>query len=423
MTIDANSKADTVFLCRASGGGLTDDLSQYHLDLTDEGGGIYTSTDNRFNVSSPRELSILIDANLGDEGFLLYYGDEDWNDASYVMRVSGGTVLFFVGTSYIDYVDMPNVGVTDKSYLIHWSTMYDPIAVSYMSEIAVCETGSETWVVKKVFHAAPTSSNDFKFCLTGFFWDGSGVYTNTITAARVSRRWHSTTEAREDWVSTSAAPSVTGVSPEVQLSPSMADPFSLTNSEVLAEGIANTHSFAGPAFFWGATSQWANRLRQMAPLVNVGINNPMTLSAAISSSAWHDDAPSGSYRLPLSYLFARPIPGVCDRAKVRLHIQGWIEAGSPLGTSMDPVFRVFAMSKLPSQPGMLVWQQSSTATVSTNHTSTGVGQWYDLGSVSLPVKAGEICYFAVGYWFPNTTGQAYKRAKIKQVVIEPYRTS
>ena len=423
MAIDVNSKADTVFLSRSAGGGLTVDLSQYHMDLTDEGGGIFTSTDNRFNVSSPRELSILIDANASDEGFLLYYGDEDWNDASYVIRVASGTVVFYIGTSDIGYIDMPNVGAFDKEYLIHWSTVYDAQTTIYVSELAVCEKGTETWQIKRVYHTAPADNPDWTFCLTGFWWDPSTVYTNTITAVRLGRRFHSTVEAREDWVSTSADPIIYGVSPEAMLHGTIASPFALANTETLVDAVADTHSFAGPAHFWAATSSYADRMRLCSPIVNVGPNSPMELSAGGSASAWHTDAPSGTYRMPLSYLFSRPIPGGCDAARVRLHIQGWRNGGYPMGTSMDVVFRVFAMSKLPGQPGALVWQQSSTATVSTDHGSSGVGGWYDLGILNFSVGPFQICHFAVGYHFPSTTGSSYKRCKIKHVTIEPIRTS
>lgn len=423
MTIDTNSKADTVFLSRASGGGLTVDLSQWHDDLTDEGGGIFTSSDNRFNLSSPREISIVIDANSSDEGFLTYYGDVDWNDASYVIRVSGGTVLFYLGTSDIASIDLPNAGAFDKEYVIHWSTTYDAQTTIYLSEMAVCETGTGTWSIKRAYHSEPPSNADWSFCLTGFPWDGSGVYTNTITAVRLSRRFHSTTEAREDWVSTSSDPLVYGVSPDVVLHGTIASPFALLNTETLVGAVADTHAFAGPAHFWAATASHADRMRLYSPLVNVGPNNPMELSAGGSASAWHTDSPLGSYRMPLSYLFSRPIPGGCDAARVRLHIQGWRNVGYPVGTSMDVGFRVFALSKLPGQPGALKWGQSNAITVSTDHGSSGVGEWYDCGIVNIPVQPFQICHFAVGYKFPNTTGQSYKRCKIKHVTIEPIRTS
>ena len=59
-------------------------------------------------------------------------------------------------------------------------------------------------------------------------------------------------------------------------------------------------------------------------------------------------------------------------------------------------------------------------TCTTNHTSTGVGEWIDLGELSLTGYFKEPQYFLLAYGFGDGTGSSYQRARIKQVVVDPY---
>jgi hypothetical protein len=92
-SIDRNSKPDTVFLCLPAGGGaaaLATDASQNRTALTNNTTYVSEANSARTALSSPRELTIVVEIASGQSGVLVYHGNA--GGYGYRVRINAGAV-------------------------------------------------------------------------------------------------------------------------------------------------------------------------------------------------------------------------------------------------------------------------------------------------------------------------------------------
>lgn len=429
MAFNTNSKADTVFFGDSSGGGnLYDDLSQFASNLTNNITYL-SSTDDRFAITSPRELALQVELTNTDSGILLYYGNDGGTAWTYKIQVVSSTIRFYHNSSgtQLASISPPNLGASERTYIIHWSTCRDYVGGTYLSEFAVHDVTSGTWSVARATHTAPTADNSHKL---GVAATGGGTTPFSgnvadIKKVRIGRRFHSTTEASEDWVSLTSAPTPAGLYIEPEHSPHLDNPYSTTNSEDVGEAIANNYAFAGPAAFLAVAQGSRNRLRLYSPLVNqVSVPDPVVLNHFAQPSERYGTAPDGSgYLIQIYYFWRRPVPPGCSFAKVRIQAQTYLEMGYPLGSTVSISFRMYSMDRMPHEPGVQ-WSKSSTVTRTTDDGASGVGAWLDLGDLVIRRAKGnpDHTYLALAFKVTPSVGDDYNWAKVKAVQIEPLAT-
>ena len=426
MAFHQNSKADTVFFGDDTLGDLFEDQSQFSSNLTDNTTYL-SSTDDRFAITSPRELALVVELTTADSGILLYYGANGGASFTYKIQVVSSTIRFYHNSSGTPLATIAPWGLsaTERTYVIHWSTCPDYVGGTYLSEFAVYDVTSGTWSIARATHSAPTV--DLSHSLgVGATGNGSAPFSGTVSdirKVRIGRRFHSTTEAREDWVALSSAPTPSGDYVEPDHCPHMADPYSSTNSEDVGEAIGNNYAFAGPALWLGGLHSNKNRHRLFSPIVNqVSVPDPVTLNHFAQPVERYGSAPDGSgYLVTIYYLWRRPIP--IDRgiyARCRAHVQTYLEMGYPIGSTVSISFRMYSMDRLPHEPGCK-WSKSSTVTRTTDDGASGTGAWIDMGDLLLQrcKDNSDHTYLALAFYVTPSIGDDYNWAKVKAVTVEP----
>ena len=417
--LDRNSKADTRFFADRAGGGAVDlatDISQWRTNLTNSTTYL-TSTDARLAVRAPREITVVVDLSTGDDRIILNWGNVAGTSYIYRIFINSGAPTFGHNNADLVTVNPPNLSGSPKSYLLHWSTDYDIRAATFYSELAVCDIGANAWTITRVTHTQPQApAGGDQFNILGY---GAGVTKFTaglaaIDFVRVGCRFHTTTEAKEDWVAQSSAPSVTGVQLEVELAPSAPTFFSADPVDPVADAMLDEATLAGPAEFAAVVNAAAGRKRLYSPIVNLAPRATPTLDNTYTPAKLYRQVGVAGRYAAAQYVFARPRDAyLADKARVRVHVQAWIAGGAPGGTAVSIDLAAWSDAAL-NNPDAIV---GTVLTITDNHTSTGVGQWYDLGDMFVVGVAG---FIGIAWKFGTGTGASYLRMKIKAVSIEPF---
>jgi hypothetical protein len=430
-----NSKADTRGLFIDAGAGATDlliDRSQWRTNLTNHTTWL-TSTDTRLAVRSPREIGLVINASAATSGIVVNWGNTAGTGWIYRVEVDGATGLVRFhhnSAENLTTLTLPNLDKAEaRQYVVHWSTEYDEFAAGYYSEMLVHDVTSGTYVHTRVTNTQPSAPvGGDQFNLSGYNTGTNGFPLASIVSARVSCRFHSTTEAAEDWVDESATPSVAGVQPAVELAPvspneyadyEASDP---VNHLLLTSGNAGLNpSFAGPAELLAVMHAGEHRRRCYSPLINLALRSPPTLQDTYLPANMHRELETvGTPRVLLGHYWVRPVPFGASTARVRVFVQTWLAAGAPMGSAISVQLVMRVRSNLLTAEGPTPGPISSVVIVTTNHGSTGLGEWVDLGTITWTAPPLKRVFFYLSHRFGSGTGAAYQRAKIKHVLVEPY---
>lgn len=425
MAFNRNSKADTRLLCTQALD-LFVDQSQWAGDLDDQTTYL-TSTSTRLAVRSPREISVVASIGTLDTGVILNWGNVA--GTVYIYRITigvGGAVVFGHDSATLATILPPNISGTARNYLIHWSTDYDDFAGTYFSQIAIFDmTGGTAWKHSRVTHTQPPApAGEQQFNLLGY---GAGVSEfsgglSDIASVRIGCRFHTTTEAREDWITESSTPDTVGVRPEVELAPLSTVFYDADPDTDVGDAVLDPETLAGPAEWLAAVNAAAHRKRLYSPMLNVQPRSSAgLLRATFEPVNFHRDQ-QGLKWTP-QFAWRRPVPRLATAARVWVHVQTYLAGGAPGGSEIEFFLRVWMLPSLPTSVADQKpdgWRAVPIQTCTTNHTSTGVGEWIDLGELSLTGYFKEPQYFLLAYGFGDGTGSSYQRARIKQVVVDPY---
>ncbi len=406
--LDRNSKADTVFLAKRADGGSADleiDLSQERTDITYVATYLHESPSARTAITYPRELSILFWAETGDAGILINHGNVAGTSYTYRMRINTGALECMENGSLRVSVALPSLSLGgSRRYLAHWSTF--AIGSDVRSEVMVYCLDTDAAAHGFATHAATTTNVAWDLTIGGYGAGVSAYDVDLIDIVRIGQRFHSLTEAREDWINESTKPSVQGRlrDPTLPIEPRVAD-----------EG-----EFAGPCYLWSGAASRDNDRRLVGPVINLRPPAQFTVSTASYSDtpqAFRDLGSTG-YKLGRSLLWYRPIPPGCNRVQARVHVR--------LFSLSDPVdlgFRFYSFENFPfaGEPkAPLASYFGDTVFLNTTH-SVHSGQWVDLGSLAVKRDEWGCAVLALAHSFDlDDSNVDDMRFAVRAVQVTPY---
>jgi hypothetical protein len=414
--LNRNSKADTVFLALPAGAGvaaLADDVSQYRTDLTDNTDYCFEQPSARAAITYPREISLVLDLHNTTSGTLLKHGEEGLNnDHTYRITVSGGSINCYEnGNLRIDSA-LPGVGGGDETFLIHWSTRAEGTSVRSELYIRNLDDNSEAFV--QTTHAAGTTDVNWALWVNGDDFDPGPATLTRWASLRIGKRFHSTTEAREDWVAQTTPPAITARrrAPVLTFATSDLD-------------LAQDDYPAGPVYAMALQQARESDSRMLGPLVNLRPRRPYAESNLYMPEEYFRYAPdTNDYHFCLRYLWHVRVPPKCNRVRARIHVQVY-----GFGALCDLKFRLYSVQPagaplIPLNP--FGWFAGPAVSLTADHGPTGVGEWVDLGECKIAEKPNAPhegwTIFMLGFSFnfdagdPNESDTFFK---VKAVVIEP----
>lgn len=409
------SKPDTVLLLDSSVDDLFVDLSQLRTNLADNTTYFDEANSARAAIDAPREVAVVVDLGSDDSGVLVELGNAV--GYSWRMRLSGsGMIEIAEGGVLLASMEPPGFAKDPQKYLVHWSQHPDA-GGTVRSELAMYNFDAPEWGHAQATHiAGSASATDTLTVCAGY--GGTGAFAagpSAFYVVRIGRRFHSITEAAEDFVSETTPPAVTQVRRTAPLVP---DRGSLD--------IADDGSFCGPAHLWsGHAFEQADR-RLLSPLVNLRVADPIQITdaapSAATTQAWWRLAPgSSTMYLALPYTFYRPVPGKVNRARVRAFVRQFIEIGTE---TAEVRYRLYSIAGLPvvGEPvPALTYRRTAIATCNANHGAAPSGEWLDLGDLALERDGWGCTWLALGIEIdPESLLAGDTRVFVHALTVEPF---
>lgn len=410
-TLSRLSKADTIWLSEPNGAGaaaLAVDVGQERTNLTNNTTYVSESPSARTAISAPREVAIVVDLTNASSGVLVFHGNA--GGYGYRVRVNSGAIEVSESALLLVSVTIPDMAAGARACLVSWCQRVENLDV--VSEVAVCNLVTGAWAFGTATHAANTSATDTLVIGAGFA--GSSAFSGGVTAfrkVRISRRFHSTTEQSEDFVSESSPPAMTGR----RRVPMLTGP----SDELL---ISNQGQLAGPSFLWALAATRQADTRTVTPLVNVVPKVPYLETSDYQPERYFRTAPDAAvYHMPLRYLFHAFTAPKTNHAWVRIHVSAHHVFGGPAICRI--YFRGYSLANLAvGQPGMpkpLAWHKTADAVISSPTTAT----WLDLGALRLSKETSGLTYLALAFSFNLDAGgplDAETAFTVNAITAEPY---
>lgn len=403
-----NSKADTALLLDVAVAAIDVDQGPERTNLVDQTTYLEEASSARAALAAPRNIALVVDMRGGWSGTLA----ELANAVTYSWRLTfaGNVVYAYEAGALRIEAAVPGLGV-QETVLVHWSTREE--GANVVSELAVYNFDQNEWVFATATHAASTPTATDKLTIAARF-GGASPYSGQIaafTSVHIGRRFRSTTEAREDWVTESSPAAFTGY----PRAPVLTGP-----SAELA--IANEGSLAGPSLLWaGAATRQADQ-RTGGPFVNI--------MPAIPCTEYSNNFPAQFYRATpdawglwcIRYLYHGYLSPKVNVAHVRVHVEVADLFG---GGTISPLrFRGYSIANLPTsgpKPEMTYHRGGVTSIVAP--TAPG-GEWIDLGLVRLARSAEfGLSYFALGFFLDAAPNEGILFATtwvLKAITVNPF---
>jgi hypothetical protein len=391
------------------------DYSQERTNLTNSAPALVEATSARTAFTTRREIAMVLQVTNTDTGYLLDHGDNLGN-YSYRMRIAvAGTVRFQENGSIIASVAIPDLAAGERNILFHWSQFADGSSVR--SEFLLYNFTAGTYTFSTVTHAATTPDPADTFTVNGTA-DGEVGFSGGLADwvyLRIGRRFHSTTEAKEDWVSTTAAGSTTQMRPDAVLVP----------ERTTLTGLAADGAFVGPEYLWAGHAYTEASRRLVGALVNVQARDLLTLNNDynLPSTAWWRLAPQATdLHMIVTHLCYRPIPTKVNRANVRIFVDL-----SSAGTTCTVQYRCYCMTGLPmagEKQTAFEFRRTAEVQDSTDHDGVAAaGEWLSLGALQLLRDDWGCAFFALAISFDHDSSSANADGTdltIKSWIVEPY---
>lgn len=414
--ISTLAKPDTVLLLDTSAGDIFVDGSQYRTNLTDNTTYVDEPYSARVAFRSPREIAIVVAASRDNSGVLAELGNA--GGYSWRVKINGASEVEVAEDGILRAsVELPSLSKSASTYLVHWSSRLTT-AGYIRHELAVYNFDAGEWAHAQATHAESFASSGHTLTV-GAAAGGAVAYDGGLAAiskVRIGRRFHSLTEAAEDWIGLTTPPTMTQVRRGAPLSPDRS-----------TLDLASDGSFAGPAHLWSGHAFEQSDRRLVSPLVNLRVHDPIRISndsqTDAATQAWWRLAPgSATTYLALPYLFYRAVPGKVNRARARIFVRHTIEVGDD---TAEVRYRLYSIAGLPvaGEPiGALSYRRTAAATCSTAHGAAApAGEWLDLGDLALEVDGWGCTWLALGIEFDQDSPLVGDtRVHVHAVTVEPF---
>ena len=403
--IDRRSKPDTILFGADDAAGIGVDASQRRLNLTAHVGYYDETTSARTAIEYGREITIRATIASADTGTLVEHGN-----AKYRIQLLANGVLRFQenGLAVVSAI-APGIVAAGRVVVIQWCKR--PLAGSAWSEVTIYNETTATYVHASASHASTAPSGGDTFAV-GARVGGSGVFTGTLKAYRIGRRFHSQAEMKEDWIAQSSPAAVAATRRGAYLSPDKA------TADIFSEG-----NFAGPPHLWAGHAFREASMRLVSPLVNMRTATPaaLTYTYDTGSSAWYRSPPGQpAYHISIAHLFCSPVPLGVNMARVRIFLRQ-----VAIGTTCSTYWRMYSIRDLATMddaPKPAEWSSSVPVSSAVNH-GAGVGSWIDLGNLRLKVDDLGYTWLALAHSFgldTGSTGESSTTCRVKAITVEPF---
>lgn len=313
-----SARPDTRFLAVTT---LATDLGQRLTNLTAAAPGAYEANSARTALTGAgagRAIELACSMTNASTGVLVDHG----TGASYRIRVTaGGVVEFRNSVGLIGSITAPGIAAGSQNYVIAWSTEPNPLTTgagdALRSEFTVYggAAGSETVERSAVTHATVAASSTGTFTVGGVYTGGALTlaFDGTITAVRISSRFHTGVETREHFVAPTAAPTLIGIAACQQ------PPF--------PAGALEPGHIVGPAYQAAASSMkiGRNRHRLCSPLVQCIIAVPLSVADRMQDvyTPGHIWSMGDGWQTPLGLRWYREVPRHVQWLRVEVQWATW----------------------------------------------------------------------------------------------------
>lgn len=411
-----NSKPDTVYLGDAAGDGIEVDASERRTDLVIAGGVASESPSARAAVGYPRELAVVLQMSAGDDGVVLYHGDPGGSpDYSYRMSLTFAGKLQCAESGLLRVeVDVPGLAAVQRTVLLHWSSRREGASVKTEAMAYNLDSGEVN--VARASHTEGT---------TDPLWDlvvGGGAAADdpfvgglsAFVAVRVSRRFHTTTEAVEDWVAETSPPSMEAIRRRCVLE------FDRNDITLPEHG-----EMAGPAYLWAGAAARDGDRRCSSPLLNLRIppTEAYELTFTPTPENWIRVSPyDDDFVVALPHVWKRPVPPSGGTwARVRIFVRQILDGGDD--TAGPVYYRMLSSSKQPNLSADLGMSVTASEAVhcEERHEAAEEGVWLDLGDLRLQVDdhTGET-WLMLSWKFGEGDEAEDTVAQVLAVTVDPF---
>lgn len=421
----ANEKPDTRLLVDV-GSSKTTDLSQRKTDLSASASWAYESPSDRTELSTNREITVQFDADTGSSGSLVYIGSTDDADWHAWMRIAGNKLYCYwrldgaAATAIFSAIDLPNLGAVLRTYTVQWCTRPNPLTTAasdtQVSELFIIDHDTaDSYAIHRAEHSdiAPTpGTTSFSIGMQWYSGSEHTAYTDTIAYVRVGKRFHSTTEGKEDWRAQT--------SPAALVGESRVEMLRLPQSI----GWADDGHFAGKQYAYAAACHRQNALRLLSNIWQLSIEDPEENEddlADVYDPAWVIDTPGedGTWQSCLAFYCERKLAETFNRLQVFLCAQLWDDTVFP-GSPDQVEIRVYSSNVPPGGiPLGEVERYYVEATITDDHGPSGPGERVDCGLLKIARDDEGFTYLYLAFRVNEGSASADTRYKVWDVQCDP----
>ncbi len=423
-----HAKPDTLALIDV-GTSATADVSQAGSNWTSTANGAYSSNTALNVAGAPCEITCQFDATSAQDKTLVYLGDSDASHFIQLRVESGGAGIALryntgAGNTILISAALPNLAAGARTYTAQWCIRDNPLSTggsdAFLTELTIIDHDTaDSYHIEQATHAdlTPTISGTFYACY-GMWWDGASendVFSGSIAWVRIGVRFHSTTEAVEEWVSATTPGTIDG-DERVELLP----------LPQAAGNWADDKEFAGKQLAYAAAANRDNSLRLSSNALTLRVLEDVANEDDLTDvypAGWIMDDPGDNgngWQVCLAFAAWLPVAETCNRYQVYLTKTLYDTTTTPKQLEV----RVYSSN---APPGALVNQNTLerrrvTLTTSVDDTSTGPPTRHDLGL--LPISrmthggiSGTFIYLA--FRVNSGTADATTRYKIHDLTLDP----
>lgn len=337
------AKSDTRLLLD---GDLEADLSQWDTDMTGSGASSYEEASARTALDGSgfgRTIEVFADLAQGSNRLLVDHGGSG-SAKGYAIQIKSGLIKLLQAGVAIGELAPPNLGVGATGFLVVWATEPNPATTGpsdeLRSELLIVDV-ENLEVARGIYQHARVEPSPLEHFAVNGTWDGTTINNASaepLAGVRISSRFHTTVEAREDWADDLGL---------VALAEPDGDALRLAEPARLAAAAHELGEVAGPQYQAVALGLAEMRPRAVGAVVQATSRERPTLGADWRDTwgtKWVRDMADG-FQASRAWCWVRRLAETCAWLKVRMQVALW-----PLGTN-DPAPLTIAVCCSGERPG------------------------------------------------------------------------